>query len=124
MFKDANVTVMVSNIEKAIEFYTKTLGLKLNYRMGDDWAEIEAPRLNIGLHKAGESGMQPGQKGSLSIGFQVESLDDTIRQLKGVGVEFAPHRVDDREVRLAFFGDPDKNPLYLVEVKQPAQVKS
>jgi hypothetical protein len=35
--------------------------------------------------------------------------------LRERGVRFAPHIAEDGPVRLAFFGDPDHNPLYLVE---------
>ena len=42
MFSGGNVTVYVSNMDRAVRFYSDTLGLKLAYRFGDHWASIEA----------------------------------------------------------------------------------
>ncbi len=118
MFTEANVTVMVSDLDRAVQFYTDVLGLTLKQRAGDGWAEIEAPGLIIGLHPATAHGSQPGQAGSLSIGLGVADLDAAMSALKAKGVQFAPHISEDGPVRLAFFGDPDHNPLYLSAPKQ------
>ena len=67
MIVGGNATVMVSNMDRAVEFYTRTLGLKLSSRFGDEWAEVEAgPGLTIGLHPAG-NGPKPGIEGSISV---------------------------------------------------------
>src|SRR5438552_2947153 len=110
MYKGGNVTVMVSDMDRSIRFYTEALGLKLLMRAGNDWAEIESPGLNIGLHVAGQHGPKPGQQGALSIGLQVEKLEAAMATLKDRGVTFSPHIVEDGPIRLAFFGDPDGNP--------------
>src|ERR1043165_7661339 len=58
MYASGNVTVYVSNMDRAVKFYSETLGLKLAYRFGDNWASVEAGRgLTIGLHPA--SGEMP-----------------------------------------------------------------
>src|SRR4051794_30251612 len=67
VYKESNVTVMVSDIERAVQFYTEALGLPLKTRAGDEWAEVQAPGLTIALHPASQYGPQPGQAGSLSI---------------------------------------------------------
>ncbi len=118
MFIEANVTVMVTDLDRAVQFYTETLGLMLKQRAGASWAEIAAPGLTIGLHSATAHGPQPGQAGSLSIGFGVADLDTAITALKAKGVQFASHISEEGAVRLAFFGDPDRNPLYLSAPKQ------
>lgn len=118
MFTEANVTVMVTNLDRAVQFYTEVLGLTLKQRAGDGWAEVEAPGLTIGLHPATGHGAQPEQAGSLSIGFGVTDLDTAMVALKAKGVQFAPHISEDGPVRLAFFADPDRNPLYLSAPKQ------
>jgi catechol 2,3-dioxygenase-like lactoylglutathione lyase family enzyme len=43
MFKTANVTVMVQDIDKAFAFYTKALGLFAGMRHGNNYAEVKAP---------------------------------------------------------------------------------
>src|SRR5215469_833122 len=55
MISGGNVTVFVTNMDRAVRFYTETLGLKLAYRFGDHWASVEAGRgLTIGLHPSSE----------------------------------------------------------------------
>ncbi len=112
MIKDANVTVMVSNLDNAVKFYTEILGLKLLFLAKDNWATISAPGLTIGLHPASEHGPKPGNSESLSIGLGVEDLAKSMEELKKRGVVFS-HVLDDTQVRIAFFTDPDNNPLYL-----------
>jgi catechol 2,3-dioxygenase-like lactoylglutathione lyase family enzyme len=46
MFSSGNVTVMVSNMDAAVGFYTEGLGLKLAYRCGDHWASVEVGRVD------------------------------------------------------------------------------
>jgi hypothetical protein len=52
-----------------------------------------------------------------SIGLQVDQLDAAMTALTEQGVVFAPQVIDDAFIRIAFFGDPDRNPLYLCEVE-------
>jgi predicted enzyme related to lactoylglutathione lyase len=120
MFTSGNVTVCVSNFDRAVEFYAKTLGLKLACRYGNEWAEVETPGLRIGLHPAMEH-QKPGVKGSMSIGFGVQKLEPAIAQLRERGVSFQGDVVESDPVRLAFFGDPDGNPLYLVQSMESAE---
>ena len=114
LIKEGNVTVMVGDIGRAIAFYTGTLELTLRYRAGDKWAVVQGPGLTIGLHPSSEHGPKPGPAGSLSIGFHVANLDAAMEVLKQRGVTFTGvHR--DEGASLAFFTDPDNNPLYLAQ---------
>jgi catechol 2,3-dioxygenase-like lactoylglutathione lyase family enzyme len=117
MLKAGNVTVLVSDLDRAINFYTQILGLKLDNRYENEWAEIIAPGLTIGLHPVMEHGPQPGKSESLSIGFTVDSLNEEMSILKSRGIIFSPNIVEDGPVRIAFFTDPDKTPLYICEVQ-------
>lgn len=111
-------TIYVSDLDRAVAFYTATLGLGIEYRAGDEFAMIDAgDGLKIGLHPASKKGPAPGTRGAISVGFTVtaplEQVVDTLRQR---GVSFRGPIVEDTAVRLAFFGDPDGNDLYLCEV--------
>ncbi len=117
MLKEGNVTVMVSSLPRSIKFYTETLGFKLKYQVENEWAEIQAPGVTIGLHPAGEHGPKPGKNESLSIGFTVDNLDSAMANLKAKGVQFSPRIIEDGPVRIASFGDPDMTPLYICQVK-------
>jgi catechol 2,3-dioxygenase-like lactoylglutathione lyase family enzyme len=117
MIKSGAATVMVSNMDRAVDFYTRVLGLTLMTRAGSGWAEVEAPGLTIGLH-LGKHGAKPGTLGAISIGFDVAgSIETAMATLRERGVRFEGPVVDNPQVKLAFFGDPDGNSLYLCEVK-------
>jgi catechol 2,3-dioxygenase-like lactoylglutathione lyase family enzyme len=119
MISGGNATVMVSDFDRAVDFYTKTLGLKLMSRFGNEWAEVSAGQgLTIGIHPAGR-GPKPGTEGSISVGFTITGkIEDAVAKLKSQGVAFqGPIRDNsDEGIKLAFFGDPDGNALYLCEV--------
>lgn len=118
MITNGIATVMVSDMNRAVEFYTQTLGLALEYRAGDHWAQISAGKFSIGLHPAGAHPGLAGSRGAISIGLTVgESIDSVVMKLAAKGVKFDGPVKDDGAVRLAFFGDPDGNELYLCEVK-------
>jgi catechol 2,3-dioxygenase-like lactoylglutathione lyase family enzyme len=110
-------TVFVTDLGRAVTFYTDVLGLRLRSRHGDGWAEVEAPGLVIGLHPAGH-GPRPGTPGSISLGLAVAGrIEPAVEGLRARGVAFRGPVQDNPNVKLAFFGDPDGNSLYLFETK-------
>ncbi len=120
MIDNGNATLFVSDMDRAVEFYTQTLGLKLRRRFGNHWAEVEAgPDLVIGLHPASEkSPAPPGTAGSVQIGLMVdEPLEEVISKLREQGVTFTGSVIDDEAGRFAYLSDPDGNTHYLWENK-------
>ncbi len=112
------VTVFVSDMDCAVRFYTETLGLKLTYRFGSQWASIEAGGgLIIGLHPASE--LSPaGRKGSTVIGLALDQpIDGVVAELKKRGVKFPGGILEDKASRIAYLEDPDGNELYLSELR-------
>ncbi len=120
MITAGNVTVYVSDMDRAIAFYVDLLGLKLGQRFGNHWAEIQVGQtLVIGLHPKSDKAPAPGTRGALSIGLTIdEPIDRVVEGLGGKGVQFRGPVVRDEEasLALAFFGDQDGNDLYLCEV--------
>jgi catechol 2,3-dioxygenase-like lactoylglutathione lyase family enzyme len=117
MITGGNVTIFVSNMDRAVRFYTEVLGLRLVHRFGDHWASIDAgPGLSIGLHPA--SPQSPaGRRGSITIGLQVAAdISGEVERLRERGVVFEGDIVDDGAIRFANFADPDGNSGYLCEV--------
>lgn len=117
MFKCGNVTVMVSDFAKGLGWYTKTLGLKTIYSMPPHWAEVGTEGLTIGIHGPKEGESHASGAGQLSIGLVVEKIENTVAQLQERGISFHGPVQDTEFVKMAFFSDPDGNPLYLCEVK-------
>ncbi|MEO9321423.1 MAG: VOC family protein [Nitrososphaera sp.] len=117
MIKDSDVTVMVSDMKRAIRFYVEGLGFKLVANYGDHYAQIIAPGIKIGLHPT-ENGnrSQPGAQG-ISIGFMVDDLNVALARVSEIGVS-SVRIVNDGPVTLAHFADPDGNPLYFAEERK------
>jgi predicted enzyme related to lactoylglutathione lyase len=118
MISGGNATVMISNMDLAIAFYTGVLGLKLTNRFGDDWATVEAGRgLTIGLHPASEKYPAPGTKGAVMLGLEVdEPIDRVVDTLSRRGVRFKETIVRSAAGNFAHLEDPDGNEIYLWEV--------
>ena len=116
MITSGMVTVYVSDMERAEEFYIDTLGLELAYRGGPSWTVVQAPDgFRIGLHEAMEEG-GAGQNGSTTLGFRVEGdLREVVRDLTNRGAELVRDITEDTAVPLAYFADPDGNQFYLSE---------
>jgi len=117
MFYGGNVTVYVSNLDAAVRFYSVTLGLRLAYRFGDQFASVEAGKgLTIGLHPA-SANWPAGRKGSMAIGLELDgSIPEAVRTLKSRGVRFEGEIHQDKSGSYAWFDDPDGNRLYIVEL--------
>lgn len=120
MYRSANVTVLVEDLDRAIRFYRDKLGLGLVYRSGDQWATLQAPGVTIGLHSEGTPPPDDADRGKgVTLGFEVEDLEAAVAALRNKGVVFSD-RVDDDYVRLAYFQDPDGTTLYLSQVERVA----
>src|ERR1041385_2615746 len=90
MFRSGNVTIYVTNMDRAVRFYTETLGLKLAYRFGDHWASVECGKgLTIGLHPASGPVISATGKNRPSIGLELEgAMDEAMKTLGARGVKF------------------------------------
>lgn len=120
MITGGNVTVYVSDMDRAVAFYVDLLGLTLGQRFGNHWAQIDAgPNLVIGLHPKSEQAPPPGTRGAISIGLTIdEPIEEVVQRLAASGVRFrGPVKRDEQGgIALAFFGDQDGNDLYLCQV--------
>jgi len=118
MFSSGNVTVYVTNMDRAVRFYTETLGLKLAYRFGDHWASVEVGKgLTIGLHPTSEKSPAGSKKAGMSIGLELSgSIDAAVKTLETRGVHFHGVVDEGKAGKFAHFEDPDGNSLYLAQL--------
>ena len=117
MLHGALPTVFVSDMDRAVAFYTDVLGLTLAFRAGDHWASIDAGGgTQIGLHPGRAAHTTAtGDAAAISIGLNViEPLETVMAALSARGVEFGEVSADGM-LKIAHFTDPDGNPLYLCE---------
>ncbi len=128
MIRGGNATIYVSDMDRAVRFYMQDLGLNLLFQAGHHWAQLDAGGgLQIGLHPKTDQSPIPGTPGAITVGFLVdEPIDRVVATLKQRGVVFHGPVIDDAKgtIRLAFFSDPDGNPLYLCESTQFAKQAS
>ena len=75
MITGGQATVYVSDMDRSVEFYTETLGLKLRLRAGNHFAMVDAGKgFAIGLHPAGPNSPRPGSIGGIQIGFGILAI--------------------------------------------------
>lgn len=108
----SRINVMVTDMDKAIVFYTQKLGLKLLNHYGPYYAEIQAPDLLIGLHPKSDK-IVVGN--NMSIGFGVKEFDLAVEQLRAKGITIKIE--NEGYIRLAYFNDLDNNSLFIAENK-------
>ena len=120
MVTGGNATVIVSNMDRAVGFYTEALGLKLTNRFGDHWATVEAGKgLTIGLHPASDKYPAPGTKGGMMLGMEIdEPIENAIARLAAKGVSMSGPVVRDGPGAFVSFEDPDGNSIYFWEVNR------
>lgn len=123
-----NATLYVSDFPAAVTFWTEAMGLRLRFRAGDDWAEVEAGKdLVIGLHPARPGRPRPGSVGAVQIGLVVEGpLETTLEVLRRRGVAVDPKVVRSPSDGFAFGSvrDPDGNEIYLWEKPAATTVRT
>lgn len=107
-----HAVIYVSDMDRSIRFYTEVLGLPLTCRFEGRWATVEAGRaLVIGLHPRTEWSLEPGVRGSITLGLSVdEPIERVMTKLaaRGVRVNGAPAAHDEFSVL-----DPDGNVIVL-----------
>jgi predicted enzyme related to lactoylglutathione lyase len=108
--------VYVSDMDAAIGFYTRTLGLTLTNRFGNNFATAEAGRLVLGIHPKTPRTPSPGERGSVTLGLMVdEPIERVVSQLASRGVRIAGSIVRSEPGNFVDFEDPDGNAIYLWE---------
>jgi predicted enzyme related to lactoylglutathione lyase len=120
MITGGNATVFVSDMDRAVHFYSEVLGLKLTNRFGNDWATVEAGKgLTIGLHPASPKYPAPGTKGATMLGLEIdEPIHSIVSRLSKKGVQIKGSIVRDEPGRFVHLEDPDGNEIYLWEVNR------
>ena len=120
-----HIAVIASDYERAKEFYVKKLGfpvIREHYRENrKDW------KIDLRINEDTELELfvepQPPKRvnrpeacGLRHLAFHVENIEETVKELKGLGIECEDIRIDDYTgKKMTFFHDPDGLPLELHE---------
>lgn len=110
--------IVVSDLEKAVSYFTEVVGLTLKERHDDyGWAEFEGSeggfRLGVAKEQKGEV-ISAGKNAVLT--FTVDNLEKTKEKLKKKGVHFVGDTLEiPGHVKLQTISDKDGNFFQLVE---------
>ena len=109
------VTFYVSNLEKAAEFYEKTLGLEKKYEY-PSYVGFECGGVEIGLVPKLKEGEKVSHR-SPSVEFLVDNVERLYAELKNKGVKIVKELYEEPwGGRQATFTDPDGNVLEIVQI--------
>ena len=108
------IKVNVSDMSRSVAFYRDILGLLLKFE-SPAWTEFQTGATTLALHlkraRLDGEGQAPPEPlaGTCSIGFSVEDVAATHRQLEARGAQFvlAPTVQANEGIRLAACVDPD-----------------
>jgi catechol 2,3-dioxygenase-like lactoylglutathione lyase family enzyme len=110
--------VYVSNMDAGVRFYSETLGLPLIYRFEDKFAAVEAGNLSLAIHPKTPRSPDPGKRGSVSLGLQVdEPMDRVVSRLTERGVRMTGESAPPGAGARVEIEDEDGNPIYLWQAK-------
>jgi catechol 2,3-dioxygenase-like lactoylglutathione lyase family enzyme len=110
------VAVPVRDLQRADDFYGKTLGLERSPNSGARWVEYDTENVTIALVSPAAMGLQfldDFQPNKVPIAFRVSDVVEARRELQAAGVEFKGEVVDSGVCHIAAFTDPDGNALIL-----------
>ena len=118
-----DVAIVVSDAQKAKEWYVEKLGFKVVLERGHVICvspNTENPR-NIVLHLCGD-GFAPVEPGNSGIGFTADDFEKTCQDLKQKGVRFSLDPKDEDGYKMAKFLDLDANEFWLFESSMAKKV--
>ena len=107
------VIYYVKDFQKAVDFYTNTLGLQLSYPAEGGWAELSTGACRLSLHATDE----PFTPNFTSVSFAVADFDATRAKLISKGVAMGEVFEPCGTVRCSTFKDLDGNHLCIEGTK-------
>lgn len=120
-----HIAIIVSDYARSKDFYVNKLGFSVireSFRPEkNDWKldlrVNETTELEIfGVSNPPKRVTRPEAAGLRHLAFYTEDIEKTAAELKGMGIEVEPIRVDEfTGTRFTFFADPDGLPLELHE---------
>ena len=116
------VRYQVTDVPRAVEFYTKTLGFKLDFQHPPAFGQVSTGNLKLILSGRGASGSRPMPDGRRQepggwnrVILRVWNLHDRSDDLKREGVRFRNEMEVGPGGKQVQIEDPDGNPVELFE---------
>lgn len=123
----AHVALVTSDLERAVQFYTRTVGFREVRRMETThsgtivFLSLNGTELELfGGGRPGGPAEGDGTVGYRHMALLVDDVDAEYARLKAAGARFFMEpTTSDPGVRLAFFRDPDGNPIEIIKLSDP-----
>jgi len=118
----AAIRYLVKDVDRAIAFYTRYLGFKLQRQAGPAFATVSRDDLTLWLSGPQSSaarpmpdGRRPEPGGWNRLVLEVEDLPSRVAELKQAGIHFRNEIVVGPGGKQILAEDPDGNPVELFE---------
>jgi len=118
----AAIRYLVSDVDRAIAFYTQRLGFQLERHMAPAFASVSKGDLTLWLSGPQSSGARPMPDGRRPepggwnrLVLQVENLPSLVATMKQAGIRFRNEIVTGPGGKQILLEDPDGNPIELFE---------
>ena len=111
-----HIAIIVSNYEKSKDFYVNKLGFQIlreNYReeRGDYKLDLKLGECELEIFSGKNNPKRPSYPeacGLRHLAFKVDDIEKEVEELKALGIEVEPIRLDEiTNKRMTFFQDPD-----------------
>src|ERR1043165_9956298 len=124
MFKQLDYTmIVVSDMQRSVEFYRDQLGIPLKFQ-SPEWTEFATGSTTLALHGGGVPGPSPHDDpskgaGACARGFSVDDVDKTYQELQEKGIRFVmpPTQREGEGIKLPVPIDPDGLPISFAQLK-------
>lgn len=105
--------IMAQDMKRAIAFYTRTLGLKVNFS-SDDWTELSLGEAIVALHGGGD-----GKPNRTGLNFQVSDINQacTVAKAAGAIILHGPESREGEPIHLAGLRDTEGNEISFYQYK-------
>jgi lactoylglutathione lyase len=115
-----HVAVRTTDIEAAVKFYSQALGseeqMRLHFEDGSYLVQMSLGDSIVELFGDGKPAEEdPSRVGYTHIALSVDDVDAECERLKGLGCPFHVEPQTVQGLRVAFFRDPDGNPIELLQ---------
>ena len=112
---NVHIYLAVPDLEQAVEFYRRALGLTLRRRLDDNWVELEGASAPIFLLRSGRPGRSP-EDWTVHLDFIVDDLEAAAARAREAGAAQAREIQSRVWGRMANLVDPFGNPFDLIEL--------
>jgi catechol 2,3-dioxygenase-like lactoylglutathione lyase family enzyme len=124
MIKNDHMAFQVTNIDESIEFYTKVLGLELEFKDENlpekekyAFLHLDGGKLEI-LERIGEKYEKPIIKPPFCphLALETKNIEETLEMIKNKGLRIIKGPLEvPREVKWLYISDPDNNIIEYIE---------